>query len=245
MRPFVTALVIALLSLSCFACKPEDKSGGPQPAPGVQKGDEAASKGGEPKTTDTVPPIPPGVPVTETFDKEPQLSLFARVASYRPAAEDSDGLGFWTTYIDHIQRTSGMRPKIGRDNSNGWVIQGIKGLSSIAFFAPLAVKPVTRYHVSFDFKGDLPQGATAGVGALEFKEFLWIGEQFTEEQVKEYQSGAFAGVTLKNKNNWKNHSFDFTTSPRAGMVHLIIYRDGNMDREKPVFFDNIAITEVQ
>lgn len=235
MRSLATTIMIICLCLSSFACKPEEKAA-PQPAAVVR---DSATKAPETE------PTPPGVPVTETFEREPQLSLFARVASFRPADDDSEGLGFWTTYIDHIQRTSGMRPKSGRDNSNGWTIHGIKGLSSVAFFAPLAVKPTTRYHVSFDFKGELPKGASAGIGVLEFKEFLWIGEQFTEELSKKYQSGAFPGITVKNKNDWQSYSFDFTTSPQAGMVHLILYRDGNMDREKPVFFDNIAMTETQ
>lgn len=233
MRSFVTAVLIVCLCLTFFACKSEEKAA-PQ-APAAAKGSEAKAPEAE--------PTPPGVPVTETFEREPQLSLFARVASYRPADTDKENLGFWMTYIDHIQRTSGMRPKSGRDNSNGWVIQGIKGMTSVAFFAPLAVKPTTRYHVSFDYKGELPKEASAGIGVLEFKEFLWIGEQFTEELSKKYQIGAFPGSTVKSKGDWQNYSFDFTTSPQTGMIHLILYRDGNMDREKPVFFDNIAITE--
>lgn len=235
MRSFVMAVLIVFLCLSCVACKSEEKAA-PQP-PVAAKGSDATMPEAE--------PTPPGVPVTETFEREPQLSLFARVASFRPADDDSEALGFWTTYIDHIQRTSGMRPKAGRDNSNGWVIHGIKGMTSVAFFAPLGVKPATRYHVSFDFKGELPKDASAGIGVLEYKEFLWIGEQFTEELSKKYQSGAFPGIAVKSKNDWQNYTFDFTTSPQAGMIHLILYRDGNMDREKPVFFDNIAITEKQ
>lgn len=233
MRSLATTIMIIFLCLSSFACKPEEKVA-PQPAAVVT---DPATK--VPETE----PSPPGVPVTESFEREPQLSLFARVASFRPADDDSEALGFWTTYIDHVQRTSGMRPQSGRDNSNGWVIHGIKGMTSVAFFAPLAVKPMTRYHVSFDYKGELPKDASAGIGVLEFKEFLWIGEQFTEELSKEYQSGAFPGMAVQSKKDWQTYSFDFTTSPQAGMIHLILYRDGNMDREKPVVFDNIAITE--
>lgn len=233
MRPFANAAVIVIFCLFCFACKSEEKDTPQTPPPAK----ESTAKAPEAE------PTPPGVPVTETFEREPQLSLFARVASFRPADDDSEALGFWTTYIDHVQRTSGMRPKAGRDDSNGWVIHGIKGMTSVAFFAPLAVKPETRYHVSFDYKGELPKDASAGMGALEFKEFLWIGEQFTEELSKEYQSGAFPGMAVKSKKGWQTYSFDFTTSPHAGMIHLVLYRDGNMDREKPVFFDNIAITE--
>lgn len=236
MHPFATTAMIVLLSLSCFACKPGEKE--VQPAAAT-----TAVNKGEARENAAAEPVPPGVPVTETFEQEPQLSLFARVASHRPADDDSEGLGFWTTYIDHIQRTSGMRPKTGRDSSKGWVIQGIKGVPSIAFFAPLAVKPATSYHVSFDFKGELPKDASAGIGALEFKEFLWIGEQFTEELSQKYQSGAFPGTSVKSSHEWHSYTFDFTTTPAAGMIHLILYRDGNMDREKPVFFDNISITE--
>ena len=230
MRPFAHAAVIVLFCLSCFACKSEEKTPTPPAKESAEKAPEAQ-------------PNPPGVPVNETFEQEPQLSLFARVATFRPPDDNNEALGFWATYIDHVERTSGMRPKAGRDESNGWVIHGIKGMTSVAFFAPLAVKPVTRYHVSFDYKGELPKDASAGMGALEFKEFLWIGEQFTEELSKEYQSGAFPGIAVKSKKDWQTYSFDFTTSPQAGMIHLVLYRDGNMDREKPVFFDNIAITE--
>ena len=235
MHSFGTTIIILLLCLSCFACKSEEKTAPLLPA--VDKEQGAIAPEAE--------PTPPGVPVTETFEREPQLSLFARVASYRPADDDSEAVGLWTTENDHMQRISGMRPRSGRDNSNGWAMHGIKGMSSVAFFAPLAVKPATRYHVSFDFKGELPRDARAGISALEFKEFLWIGEQFTETLSKKYQSGSFPGITVKNKSDWQNYSFDFTTSPQAGMIHLVLYRDGNMDKEQPVFFDNIAITEKQ
>jgi hypothetical protein len=235
MRSIVTAVTIAFLCLSCFSCKSEEKAASPPPA--VAKGLEAPM----PETA----PTPPSIPVTETFDREPQFSLFARVAAYRPADADSEALDVWTNDIDHIQRISGMRPKSGRDNSHGWVLHGIKEMSSVAFFAPLAVKPATRYHVSFDFKGELPKGAGAGISVLEFTEFLWIGEQFTEALSKKYQSGAFPGKGVKSKGDWQKYSFDFTTSPQAGMIHLILYRDGNMDSVEPVFFDNIAIIETQ
>jgi hypothetical protein len=233
MPSFATTILILVLCLSSFACTAEEKAA----PPAVAKGEGAKAPAAE--------PTPPGVPVTETFEREPQLSLFARVAAYRPPDTDSADLGVWTMDIDHIQRTSGMRPGSGRDNSNGWMMQGIKGMSSVAFFAPLAVKPTTRYHVSFDFKGDLPKDGSAGIRVLEFKEFLWIGEQFTEALSKKYQSGAYPCIAVKRKSDWLNYSFNFTTSPQAGMVHLVLYRDGNMDVEHPVFFDNIAMTESQ
>lgn len=234
MRFIVTAVTIVFLCLSCFACKSEEKAGAP---PAAAMGPEAARLEAE--------PTPPAIPVTETFEREPQFSLFARVDAYRPTDDDSEALDVWMSDIDHIQRVSGMRPNSGRDNSHGWVIHGIKEMSSISFFAPLAVKPEARYHVSFDFKGELPKGASAGIRVLEYTEFLWIGEQFTEVLSKKYQCGSFPGKGVKSRRDWQNYSFNFATSPQAGMIHLILYRDGNMDSEKPVFFDNIAITEVQ
>lgn len=242
MRSFVTIVTIVLLCLSGVACRSEDKTA-PLSTPIAPQEEQEADKRPETKATDQAA-TPPGIPVTESFDREPQLSLFARVARYRPSNDDREGLGSWTNQIDLIQRTSGMRPKSGRDDSNGWVIHGIEGISPVSFFAPLAVKPATRYHITFDFKGDFPQGASAGVSILEFKEFLWIGNQFTEELNQKYQSGATAGITIKSKGDWQRHSFFFTTSPQTGMIHIILSRDGVMDEEKPVFFDNITINEV-
>lgn len=187
--------------------------------------------------------VPPGPPVRETFDGEPQLSLFPRTGSYRPEVDDKDGSSYWTAFIDHILRTSGMRAGVGRDGSKGWEIHGIKGLESVAFFAPLGIKPATTYRISFDFQGELPKGGSAGLGALEFGEFLWIGDQFPKSLVDLHQTAHYPGVTLKGNQPWKNHSFTVTTSAKGAMLHLILFRDGPMDRQKPVFFDNIVIEE--
>jgi len=196
-----------------------------------------------PASTGNEPP-PPAPPVTESFDQAPQLNLFPRVGAYRPEEKDKEKLGYWNAFIDHVLRTSGMRPKSGRDNSHGWAMHGIRGIDSIAFFSPLAVQPNTTYRVSFDFKGDLPKGASAGIGIIEFDQFLWVGEQFTETMAKEHQTATWPGVKVSTTTPWQNHTFTFTTSPRAGMIHLVLFREGPMDREKPVFFDNVAITAV-
>lgn len=193
-----------------------------------------------PESTGATPPAPP---VSESFDGEPQLNLFPRAGGFRPEDDNAEGLGIWSAYIDHIQRTSGMAAKAGRNQSAGWLLHGIKGLDSVAFFAPLAVKPNTTYRVTFDFKGELPKGASAGIGVIEYDQFLWISEQFAESMQKKHQTATYPGTSLTTKSDWRTQTFTFTTSPRAGMIHLVLFREGPMDREKPVFFDNIAIQE--
>lgn len=191
-----------------------------------------------------IPPPPPTAPLRETFDGEPQLSLFPRTGAFRPEQEQAEAMGYWASFIDHIMRTSGVVQKAGKDGSNSWTIRGIKGLDSIAFFSPLGVKPATTYRVSFDFKGELPKGASGGVGVLEFDQFLWIADQFTEKLIREHQTAAHPGKSLTGNQEWKTHTFTFTTAPNTGMIHLVLFRDGVMDREKPVWFDNLAIEEV-
>ncbi|HAD03438.1 MAG: hypothetical protein A2005_02255 [Desulfuromonadales bacterium GWC2_61_20] len=220
----------ALLLFTLCACSKEETPVPPATAPATVPADAAEATA-------------PGPPVRETFDGEPQLSLFPRTGSYRPEDDDKDGSSYWIAFIDHILRTSGMRPGAGRDGSKGWEIHGIKGLESVAFFAPLGVKPATTYRISFDFQGELPKGASAGLGALEFDKFLWIGDQFPKSLVEQHQTAHYPGVTLKGKNPWKSHAFTVTTSARGAMLHLILFRDGPMDRQKPVFFDNIVIEE--
>lgn len=222
-------LLSTLLLLALSACSRGDETPSPEPpAPVPAVAAEA---------------IPPGPPVRETFDSEPQLSLFPRTGAYRPEDEDKEGNSYWAAFIDHIVRTSGMRPGAGRDGSNGWEIHGIKGLDSVAFFAPLGVKPATTYRISFDFKGEIPKGGSAGLGAIEFNEFLWIGDQFPQTLVEKHQVGQHSGISLKGKKGWEKHTFSVTTSPKGAMLHLILFRDGAMDRQKPVFFDNIVIEE--
>jgi hypothetical protein len=137
-----------------------------------------------------------------------------------------------------------MREKAGRDDSRGWILPSLVGVESLGFFAPLAVRPGASYRVSFDFTGELPKGGSAGIGVLEFDQFLWVGEQFGQTLLKEHQTGVHPGVRLTGKQKWASHSFTFKVSPRGGMIHLLLFRDGKTDRKQPVRFDNIAIEEV-
>lgn len=211
-----------------------------------EKGSETAKSTGVPQPTvqkSTEEQAPPAPPLRETFDGEPRLSLFPRVSAFRPEDGDTEGLSYWGTFIDHLIRTSGLVEKAGRGGSRAWAVRSIKGIDSVAFFSPLAVKPQTAYRVSFALKCELPKEATAGVGVIEFDEFLWIGEQYPESLLRQHQTGAREGVRLKGKEEWKEHSFTFTTSPKTRMVHLILFRDGAEDRKHPVLFDDIRIEE--
>jgi len=242
-------LTLALLSLSllltllagCGSREREDEKASPS-AVSSAPGQEAAEAPATP-ATEIAEVQPPAPPMSENFDGEPQLSLFPRVSGSRPEDGDSEGLGFWKTYIEHLLRTCGVADQAGRDGSRAWLIRSIKGLESVAFFSPLAVKPETAYRVSFAFKGELPEGASAGIGILEFDEFLWIGEQYPESLMRDHQTGARDGVRLQGKQEWQDHSFTFTTAPKSRMIHLVLFRDGADDRKQPVFFDDIRIEE--
>ena len=201
---------------------------------------------GEEPARDTRPPAvssepsPPAPPVRETFDGEPQLSLFPRVGAERPEGGTQD-VGIWASYVEHLMRLSGVASQAGRDNSRGWIVASLRTVGSVGFFAPLAVQPNTTYRVSFDFAGELPKEGSAGIGALEFDRFLWISEQMTAAQLKEHQTGLHQGLRLTGSQAWGTHTFTFTTSPRAGMIHLILFREGAADRKQPVRFDNIVV----
>lgn len=231
MRRTLSTVVALVLTLSLWGCGERSEVAPPPPAASEQPAEPA-----EPEI--------PTPPLRESFDKEPQLSLFPRAGGERPDGADSQAQGVWASYIDHLMRLSGVGNGSGRDGSRGWKLASLRGVDSVGFFAPLGVRPNTSYRVSFDFVGDLPKGGEAGIGILEFDQFLWIGEQFTQEMLHKHQTAVYPGLRLTGKHAWASHSFTFTTSARAGMVHLLLFRDGAADRERPVYFDNIVIEAV-
>lgn len=191
-----------------------------------------------------VKPLPPTPPLRETFEGQPQLSLFPRLGDYRPENDDEERLPYWHTYLEHLRKTSG----VVRTDSDGvnqvFSFRGIKGVDSVGFFSPVAVKPNTSYQVSFDIKVELPAGSSTGIGIIEFDQFLWRTEQYPQSIDGQHRTGTHAGVRLSSSNNDTEQRFTFTTGPETGMIHLILFREGQADRE-PVLLDNLAIEKLE
>ncbi|MDT8441994.1 MAG: hypothetical protein RQ723_10080 [Desulfuromonadales bacterium] len=186
------------------------------------------------------PGPPPSPPLFEDFQGEPQLSLFPRAGDFRPA-DDSENLAYWATFIDHLSRVSGLVEK-SETGDRAWRFRSINTIDSVAWFSPVAVEPATGYQISFTLQADLPEGASAGIGILEFDRFLWIGEQFTEEMFEQHFRGSREGARLTGKIEGEQ-SFRFTSGPETGMIHLILFREGTHDRDG-VIFDDIRIEAV-
>ncbi|NIQ96324.1 MAG: hypothetical protein GWN87_20595, partial [Desulfuromonadales bacterium] len=188
----------------------------------------------------TEKPTPPSPPISEDFDGEPRLSLFPRVGDFRPAGDDTERMQYWRTFLEHVVKTSGVAEGAGRDNSRAFALRSIKSLSSVGFFSPLAVEPSTSYRVTFYLRGNLPPEGEAGIGALEYDRFLWIADQFTSVLFEKHFIRFHKGIRLNGKQSWDRHEFTFETSPETGMIHLVLFREGEHNRE-PVFFDDIRI----
>jgi hypothetical protein len=180
---------------------------------------------------------PPQPPILEDFQGQPQLSLFPRVGDYQPDP-DSERHPYWRTFIDHLVKVTGVAEN-PEDGSRGWVFRSNNTIDSLGYFAPLAVEPNKNYQVSFKLMIDLGEGASAGIGILEFNEFLWIGEQYTEETFKKHYRGSHEGKRLTGKTGGLQ-TFNFTTGPDTNMIHIILFREGPHDRNA-LMFDDIEI----
>jgi hypothetical protein len=229
----------AILTLTIFALGLTGCEQSTPTEPTIEKTSQTAveQKNAIAETDERIPPAPP---LTETFEGEPQLSLFPRAGDVRPE-ETEERFPYWKTFIEHIVKTSGPANIKREMGSRSWALRGIKTIDSVGFFSPLAVQPATSYQVTFQIKTELAEGASAGIGVLEFYEFLWIGNQFTEAQLNEFVTRSQEGVRLTGTRDWEKQSFTFTTDPQTNMIHLIFFREGEHDR-KPVLFDDISIT---
>jgi len=186
------------------------------------------------------PPPPPSPPIKEDFEGEPKLSLFPRAGDFAPEDDDKEAAGYWLTFIDHLLRISGP---VKKDEGRAFAIRGIKTITSVGFFAPLAVEPDTEYRVSYRVWCKLPKGAATGIGYLEFNEFLWIGEQFQQSLSQKHFRGASEGVRLTGKQDGKVQQFSFRSGPETRMIHLVFFIEGETDRD-PVVIDDIEIVPV-
>lgn len=192
-------------------------------------------------TSEKQQPEPPAPPLSEDFQTSPKISLFPRVGPVRPTKED-ERYPFWLTYLDHLKRTSGVTNNKVEAN-RAFTMRSINGVDSVGWFTPVAVEPATRYRVGASFKADLPDGATCGIGLIEFDRFLWIGDQFTQQQLNEHQRATTILVNLSGKFSWQAQTAEFTTGSDTRMVHLLFFRDG-ADGKEPVLLDDLKIEKV-
>ena len=187
--------------------------------------------------TEPVDKQPPRPPLREDFQGEPKLPLFPRVGDFQPPS-GGERHPDWRSSINHLVKVTGVAENAA-DGSRGWVFHSIKSIDSLGYFSPVAVEPNKIYQVSFKLIADLPAGASAGMGILEFDEFLWIGEQYTEETYIKHFLEGLEGRRLSGKGHGI-HAFAFTTGPETRMVHLVLFRDGTHDLNS-LMFDDIEI----
>lgn len=259
MRKYLYLLLVLTLPAT-FGCQDEISQPASPPAPpAMSRADDSSNIPPTPPVADQPPAAAddqqaessepteqsseqdlPRPPILEDFQGAPQLSLFPRVGDYRPE-DDSDRLPYWKTFIEHLVKVSGITEDQATGNRS-WVFRSINTINSAGYFSPLAVEPQTNYQVTFRLDATLPEGATAGIGIIEFNEFLWIPVQYTEEIFNEHfrgsQEGARLGGTVKGE-----HSFTFTTGSDTRMIHLVLFREGTHDRSS-VMFDDVRIAQI-
>ncbi len=186
-------------------------------------------------------PTPPGAPLLETFQGTPQLSLFPRLGDYRP--EDGDErLLFWRSYRDHLLQLSGVVKENAISGNRIFSFRGIKSIDSVGHFAPLAVQPNTAYRLRLRLNTQLPEDATAGVGLLEYRQFLWLGEQYPESLHKEIFVASQELLRINATDGWQDFELRFTSGPETRMIHLVLFREGPASDKNPVLVDNISVT---
>jgi hypothetical protein len=193
------------------------------------------------KASPVVDQEPPEPPVFENFQGAPQLSLFPRAGDFRPA-EDSDRLPYWNTFIEHLVKITNIAEE-KTTGSRTWTFRSIKSIDSLGYFSPLGVEPQTAYQVSFKLAAELPEGASAGIGILEFNKFLWIPGQYTEAVFNQHFRGVHEGKRLTGTAKGE-YSFNFTTGAETRMIHIVLFREGPHDRNS-VMFDDIRIEAVR
>lgn len=249
-RSLVILSLALALAVSIAGCQKDEtpapsSQGSPDASPSLQSQTPApdapaTSKESPPYADSTGQPPPPTPPIKEDFEGEPKLSLFARVGDFAPEEDDTERLGYWVTFIDHLLRISGP---IKIQDNRAFALRGIKTIDSIGFFSPIAVEPDREYRVSYRVWCKLPEKATTGVGYLEYNQFLWIGEQYSKSISEKYFRGAREGLRLRGKLEGKTQQFTFHSGPETRMVHLVFFLDGEADRE-PVIIDDIEIVPV-
>lgn len=239
---FVTFCLTLFIASGCQEDTPQTVEISPKPTENIKSVAKGLTATEEPVQTveqeQEVPEQePPKPPLFEDFQGPPQLSLFPRVGDFRPA-EESDRLPYWNTFIEHLVKVTGVAEEQA-SGSRGWVFRSINSIDSVGYFSPLGVEPQTEYKVSFNLTAELIEGASAGVGIIEFNQFLWIPGQYTEETFKQHFRGSIEGKRLTDIIKGEQ-TFTFTTGPETRMIHIVLFREGAHDRNS-LMFDNIRI----
>jgi hypothetical protein len=252
MRPLLL-LSFALTLLITSGCQEETTQEAKIPPQSTQKSSpekqEAISSPEQEEVLAAVPPLeqqseaeeqePPRPPIFEDFQGSPQLSLFPRIGDFRPV-DDSDRLPYWNTFIEHLVKVT----RVAEDKETGrrgWAFRSIKSIDSVGYFSPVAVEPQSSYEVSFTLSAELEEGASAGLGILEFNEFLWVAHQYTEETFNQHYRGIHEGKRLTETGTGE-YTIHFTTGPETHMIHIVLFREGTHDRNS-LMFDNIRIEQ--
>ena len=237
-QTFLTLAATALILVGCQEQQPpsaeeaitaETQTSSTEEAPATTEGSPP------PPTEDRPPPTPP---LKEDFQGEPRISLFPRVGDFQPPLDDETH-SYWRTFIEHLVKITRVVENKG-DGNRGWAFRSIDSIDSVGYFAPVAVEPETDYQVTFEMTADLPEGASAGVGILEFDEFLWIGEQYTEGIYQKHSQGFQEGLRFAGTVRGLQ-TFTFRTGPNTRMVHMVLFREGPHDRSSSLIFDNLEI----
>ena len=164
-------------------------------------------------------------------------SFFPRIGDFQPP-RDSQRHSDWRSHINQLIKVTRVAENAA-DGSRGWVFRSLKAIDSLGYFAPVAVEPGRIYQVTFKLIADLPAGASAGIRVLEFDDFLWTGEQYTEETYSRHFRGVHEGRRLTGKGHGIQ-AFAFSTGPETRMVHLVMFREGTHD-DNSLMFDDIEI----
>lgn len=195
-----------------------------------------------PGPQEPLPRTPPTPPLLETFQGDPQLSLFPRLGDFRPE-DDDERLPFWKSYREHLLKISGVVKADAVSSNRIFSFRGIKGIDSVAHFAPLAVQPNTRYRVRLKLNAKLPEKASTGVGLLQFRQFLWLGEQYPESLHTQLYLSSQELLRVRETDDWQDFDLQFTSGPETKMIHLLLFREGPASDRNPVLVDNISVME--
>jgi hypothetical protein len=205
-------------------------------------GSNSLSEAASPQQSDNAAQSNYTLLISEDFEQEPKLSFFPRVGVYRPEDDDTKNLQYWRTYINHIEKTSGVVEGFGKDGGRILGLRSINGAPTLGLFAPLEVSASTDYNISFTCRSKLPEGARAGLRIYEFDSFVMQPSQLSMSQLEDHLVDLQSEAVITGQHEWDRMTLNFTTGDKTRMVHIYFFREGTHDR-LPTMIDNITIKE--